>query len=117
MRYNDREKAKFSLNSSIAVFIVSTLLFIISCIYIGVAKPFPFWWILACVVFIQTVISIVYCWYAISKIDIYGSYSNESSMKIMFILIVLELLTLNIFAFMYGIYTYRKIYLSTRHIL
>ncbi|ATQ35675.1 hypothetical protein MENTO_v1c05400 [Mesoplasma entomophilum] len=117
MRYNDREKARFSLNSSIAVFIVSTLLFIISCIYIGVAKPFPFWWILPCVVFIQTIVSSLYCWQAIYKIDIYGSYLNEKSMRTMFILIIFELLTLNIFAFMYGIYTYRKIYLSTRHIL
>ncbi|ASZ09107.1 hypothetical protein CK556_01895 [Mesoplasma chauliocola] len=117
MRYNDREKAGFSLNSSIAVFIVSTILFIASCIYIGFAKPFPYWWVLAIIVGFQTIVSVIYCWFAIFKIDIYGSYLNEKSMKIVFALVLLELFLLNIFAFMYGIYTYRKIYLSTRHIL
>ncbi|AGR42216.1 hypothetical protein [Spiroplasma diminutum] len=117
MRFNDREKSNFALNSSIGVVIVSTILFIISSIYIAISYRFPFWWTLVIIVSLQTIVSFLYCLIIITKIDVYKSSLDTQIMNKFLILIILEFLFLNIFAFLYGVYAYKKIIHKTKYIL
>ncbi|AKU79891.1 hypothetical protein [Spiroplasma turonicum] len=112
MKLNERENSKFVINSSCAVFIVTTLLFVISCIYIGIYKRFSFWYIFPIIISIQLTLTIIYVWYIKVKIDIYGNYNNDKNIKWILILVFLELFTLNLFAFVYGLYTYIKLFVK-----
>ncbi|AUF83739.1 hypothetical protein CXP39_02930 [Mesoplasma syrphidae] len=114
MRYNSRENAKFALNSSVVVTLISTILFVIGVIYMVVVKDFQYWWIFLIVVIIQVIVSLVYCYIAIFKIKIDGYYNREKISSLIFWLVIVEGLTLNVFAFLYGLYSYRKVFHGTK---
>ncbi|WP_027062964.1 hypothetical protein [Mesoplasma seiffertii] len=114
MRYNSRENAKFALISSIVVTLVSTALFVIGVVYVGAIKSFPYWWVFLIIVIIQVIVTSIYCYVAIFKIKIDGYYDREKISRQIFYLVIAEGLTLNVFAFLYGLYSYRKVFHSTK---
>ncbi|ASP28426.1 hypothetical protein SCORR_v1c06540 [Spiroplasma corruscae] len=115
---NERDKTKFTINSSVAVTLFSTLLFIISAIYISLNLKFEYWYLYITIVVCQLLVSLIYTWYILCRIDIYGSeYNTKTNMKLILAIIFLELLFLNVFAFIYGLYSYIRIFYRTKQII
>ncbi|WP_342268816.1 hypothetical protein [Spiroplasma endosymbiont of Aspidapion aeneum] len=113
-KQTNREKTKFILDSSVAIAWVSLICYILVIAYIGTEHRFFLWQLFIIVVFLQAFISSTYTWFIKTKINIYTKNTSNKEYLLLFIIVISNVLTLNLFLLLYGIFAYKKIVQNSR---